>query len=62
MSREIYITYPQPRWVSPIQIESWYAEAVEAGMIPKDKLDAKHWADMATALACVGIIVIGEPS
>ncbi len=60
MSDGIMIIWPERRWISAKQIESWFADGVTNNEIDPGYLHAKTTREMAAALSDAGIITLGR--
>lgn len=56
-----YIVYPEQRWVSLEQLQTWFTDAVANGSIAPEYLSAKGVEDMGMALDDAGVITLGRP-
>ena len=61
IKHNFYIVYPEVRFVSDRQIESWYADAVANDEIASEYLYAHDLQTKARGLSDSGVITLGVP-
>lgn len=60
MTDGVRIIWPERRFVSAEQIETWFADAVSNNMIASDRLSAKTIGEKAMALEDTGTITLDK--
>jgi hypothetical protein len=56
-----YICWPEKRWLSDVQVETWYADAIANNMVKIGQNRAKTIKDMVDVLEDIGYITRGLP-
>ena len=58
---DVFIIWPEKRWVSEEKITTWFSDAVANGRIAPHYLRAKTTEEMAAALDDAGYLTVGRP-